>query len=122
MVVAVTVAGAACGGSGDPPVTLEGTTNDRGTKTAADGLEVEANDVYFTPTFIRATPGQTFSIELKNGGGARHSFTSPDLKVDQDLAPGTTRTVTIEAPASGTAVFSCRYHQIQGMQGAVFVR
>jgi len=122
MAVGVTLAAAACGGSDDdPPVTLEGVTNDHGTKTAADGLEVEADDVYFGPTFIRATAGQTFSVELRNEGNARHSFTSPALKVDQDLEPGATRTLTIQAPASGTAVFTCRYHEIQGMKGAVFV-
>ncbi len=122
VVLTVTLAGTACGGSDDPPVTLEGKTNEHGTKTATDGLEVEADDIYFSPTFIRATAGQKFSIELKNEGGARHSFTSPVLKVDQDLEPGATRSLTIEAPASGTALFSCRYHQIEGMQGVVFVR
>ena len=122
VVATVALAGAACGGSEDPPVTLDGKTNDHGTKTATDGLEVEAHDVYFSPTFIRATAGQKFSIEVRNEGAARHSFTSPDLKVDQEFEPGAARSLTIDAPASGTAVFGCRYHQVQGMQGAVFVR
>ena len=111
----------ACG-SDDPPVTLEGKTNDHGTKTAADELEVEADDVYFGPTYIRATAGQQFSIQLANEGSARHTFTSPALGVDLELEPGGRRTVTLKAPASGAAPFHCRFHQIEGMQGAVFVR
>lgn len=123
MVVAVAVAllAGACG-SDEPPVNLPGKTNEHGTKTAGDELEVEADDLYFGPTYISATAGQQFALELHNEGNARHTFTSPALGVDLELEPGGRRTITVKAPASGTAEFHCRFHQIQGMQGAVFVR
>ncbi len=112
-----------CGGSESKKgasVSLPGQTNDHGSKTAKDDLEVEADDFYFGPTFITARAGQQFSIELKNEGSVRHTFTG--VGVDLELAPGADRTVTLTAPGSGTAEFHCRFHQSQGMQGAVYVR
>ncbi len=117
----VTLVAAGCG-SDDPPVQLTGRTNEHGTKTASDDLQVEADDGYFAPTYIKASPRRQFAIELHNEGTARHTFTSPDLGVDLELEAGGRRTVTLKAPASGHAVFFCRFHQLNGMQGALFVR
>ena len=121
--LAVVLAG--CGGGDDsssPPVSLTGKTNDEGTKAAKDDLEVEADNYYFGPTFITAGASQKFTIQLKNEGATRHTFTSTSLGIDLELAPGATRTVGINAPASGTAEFHCRFHQGEGMQGAVYVK
>ncbi|MBA3268285.1 MAG: cupredoxin domain-containing protein [Acidimicrobiia bacterium] len=117
---------AGCGGGDDqatsPPVSLPGTTNDHGTAAAKDDLELEADDFYFGPTFVSAGSGQSFTIQLKNEGSARHTFTSPSLGLDLELAPGATRTVSATAPATGSAEFHCRFHQGEGMQGAVYVK
>ena len=110
------------GGSSKPPISLPGSTNDHGTKTAKDNLEVEADDVYFSPTFITAAAGQKFTVQLTNEGAERHTFTSPANGIDLELAPGATRTVTLTAPPSGSVEFHCRFHQSQGMQGAVYVK
>ncbi len=118
--VAVLVA-SACG-EDEPPVQLEGRTNERGTRSAVNDLEIEIDDAYFAPTYVRASAGQDFAVELHNEGTVRHTFTAPDLGVDLELEPGDRRTVSITAPGSGHAVFHCRFHQLQGMQGAVFVR
>ncbi|HEX2272533.1 MAG TPA: cupredoxin domain-containing protein [Acidimicrobiales bacterium] len=117
---AVALAASGCGGDG-PPVALEGKTNEHGTKTASDDLEVDAYDAYFAPTYIKASAGRQFAIELHNEGTTRHTFTGPDLGVDLELEAGGRRTVTIKAPASGHALFFCRFHQLHGMQGAVVV-
>jgi len=113
-----------CGGDkiAAPPVSLPGVTNNHGTEPAVDGMEVEADDVYFGPTFLTATPGQKFTIELRNEGTLRHTFTSDSLKVDLELPPGASRTVGVNAPDSGSVEFHCRLHQTQGMQGAVYVK
>lgn len=121
LVAVVALVAVGCG-SDEAPVQLTGRTNEHGTKTASDDLEVEAEDAYFAPTYIKASPGEQFAIELHNEGTARHTFTSPDLGVDLELEAGGRRTVTIKAPPSGHAVFFCRFHQLNGMQGALFVR
>lgn len=120
--VSVLAVGCGGGGSSAAPVKLPGTTNDHGTKTAKDGITVEADDFYFNPTFLTATAGQKVTVELTNEGSARHTFTSEVMGVDIELAPGAKRTVTITAPASGFTEFHCRFHQGQGMQGAVYVK
>jgi plastocyanin len=111
------------GGAAAPPVSLQGTTNDHGTKAASGSMEVELDDFYFGPTFITATPGQQITLELHNEGEAPHTFTSTELgNIDEELAPGARRTVRITAPASGMALITCRFHRAQGMQGALVVR
>ena len=119
---------AACGGSddatesgGSPPVSLAGTTNDHGTATATAELAMELDDFYFGPTFVRATAGQAFTLELENEGKETHTFTSTALGIDEQLEPGQKRTIRVTAPQSGVALVICRIHQSQGMQGAIFV-
>ncbi len=119
----------ACGGSdddaagsgGSPPVSLAGTTNDHGTAAATAGLAMELDDFSFGPTFVRATAGQTFTLELENEGKEPHTFTSTALGIDEQLEPGQKRTVTVTAPQSGIALVICRLHQALGMQGAIVV-
>ena len=128
MVVAVALAVAACGdsdepteGGASPPVSLAGTTNEHGTKSATAEFELEADDFYFGPTYINANAGQVFTIEVHNEGKVAHTFTSTALGLDQEVQPGEKKTIKLTAPQSGTALFFCRFHQGQGMQGAVFV-
>jgi len=110
------------GGSSSPPVSLAGSTNNHGTKSAKDDMTVVADNFSFSPTFITASPGQKFTVQLKNDSNARHTFTSPTMAVDLELAPGNSRTVTLTAPTTGSVEFHCRFHQSQGMQGAVYVK
>ena len=107
------------GGSGAPPVSLTGQVNDHGTKTATAKMEVELDDFYFGPTFIKATAGQQITLELSNEGKEIHTFTMGS--VDETLQPGEKKTVTITAPQSGSTTFTCKIHVATGMQGAVFV-
>jgi len=123
LVVAFVVAGCGSGGgSSKPPVSLPGRTNNQGTQTAKTDLEVKADNYSFSPTFIAATAGQKFTVEVKNEGPDRHTFTSSANGIDLELAPGATRTVTLTAPPTGSVEFHCRFHQSQGMQGAVYVK
>ena len=110
----------ASAGSG-APVSLSGTTNEHGTGDATSGkLDVEMDDFYFGPTFIKVAPGAQVTLHLKNEGKAQHTFTSAGLGVDQVVAPGSAVDVNVTAPGSGAVEFHCRFHQSQGMQGAVF--
>ena len=81
--------GNSSGGNANQPVSLPGTTNDKGTKSpTGNEIEVELDDFYFSPTFIQGTPGQALTLHLKNEGKNTHTFTSTALNVDQTLQPG----------------------------------
>ncbi|MGI8661683.1 MAG: cupredoxin domain-containing protein [Acidimicrobiales bacterium] len=104
-----------------PPVSLPGKTNDKGTGDATSGtIELEADDFYFNPTFIKVTPGATVKVTFKNDGKAQHTFTSADLGVDQVVEPGKEVELNITVPATAPVEFHCRFHQSSGMQGALF--
>ena len=108
-----------------PPVTLQGKVNNKGTATVKKGkVKVEADDFYFKSTFLKAKPGTTVTVSLKNEGTTQHTFTIDGLGVDQTLNPDQKATVTVTLPASGATNFYCRFHgptaTNQGMQGAFF--
>lgn len=130
------VAATACGndGDGDPdaspsagasaPVALAGTVNDHGTKDASGGsaeVEVELDDFYFGPTFVRGAPSKAYTLKLKNAGDVVHTFTVDGFPVDVTVQPGATADATISLPGSGAVRFYCRFHAGQGMQGAFYL-
>jgi plastocyanin len=106
---------------GQPPVSLEGTVNDHGAGDIEnDELELELDDNYFAPTFIRGTPGEKVTVKLRNEGNATHSFTSDALGVDEELGPDDSSSVTVTLPQEGAVEFHCRFHGAQGMKGAFY--
>lgn len=108
--------------SGTPPVTLSGAVNDKGTKDLGGktDVEVEQDDFYFNPTFVKAQPGATIKVELKNEGSVSHTFTIDALHVDVTLDKGASKDVTVTLPQSGAVPFYCKFHRGQGMQGAFY--
>lgn len=103
---------------------LSGKVNDKGTKsvTGKTQLEVEMDDFYFNPTYIKASPGQKVKVELNNEGSATHTFTSSALGVDQEVAPGTKKTISVTVPdTAGLTEFHCNFHSSMGMRGAFIV-
>jgi len=108
------------------PVQLPGTTNNKGTKDlsakgASTSIELEQDDYYFNPTFMKVAPGQKITLELHNEGKATHTFTSTQLGVDKEVPPDGKATVTVTMPMSGNVTFFCRFHRSSGMQGAFVV-
>jgi plastocyanin len=124
--MAAVLVAAACGGdnksSSSAPVSISGKVNNHGTKDVKDGdsLEMEADDFYFGPTFIKGPAGAKVTLELHNEGKAKHTFTIDDQKIDQQLDPDAKADVSVTLPASGVLVYYCQFHQNQGMQGALF--
>jgi plastocyanin len=108
-----------------PPVTLPGKVTNKGTATVKKGkVKVEADDFYFKSTFLKAKPGTTVTVSLKNEGKAQHTFTIDALGIDQTLNASQKATVTVTLPSIGATNFYCRFHgpsgSNQGMQGAFF--
>jgi plastocyanin len=104
------------------PVALEGTVNDKGTGNVGDdgSLELELDDSYFAPTFVKGKPGATITVTLENEGAMPHTFTIDAPKVDVTVQPDTKGTAKVTLPASGALAFYCKFHKTQGMQGAFF--
>jgi len=120
----VGTAGATSPAKPKPPVKLDGTVNNKGTKTVKGGaVTIEQDDYYFKPTFLKAKGGTTVKVTVKNDGRALHSFTIDSQKIDKTLSHGATTTVNVTIPTNGTpVVFYCRFHVGSGMQGAFFTK
>jgi plastocyanin len=134
LVVLLTVALGLVGGHGmdaaaakaTNPVNV-GSVNNKGTKNISKSanatLEIEQDDNYFKPTFIKVKPGEQVTITVKNEGRFNHTFTSATLGFNKTLTPDTSATVTVTIPSTGTAFqFHCTIHQSMGMKGAFFTK
>jgi plastocyanin len=109
------------------PVTLDGKVNNKGTKNISGKksatLDLEADDYYFKPTFVKVSPGEKVTIEMENEGGTTHTFTSDGLGVDQQLSAGKKKKFTVTVPSSGKVFqFHCSFHGSMGMQGALYTK
>ena len=122
--VAVFVAG--CGdSSSSTPVKLSGATTNKGTKDlSGSSIDLETDDFYFNPSFIKGgTPGATITVHLKNEGKNPHNFSVSSQGIDKTVGPGETVDVQVTLPQSGATEFHCRFHQqSNGMQGAFFFK
>jgi plastocyanin len=107
------------------PVTLSGKVTNKGTKDVSTkgtvSMELELDNFYFQPTFIKVAPGQKLTLEIKNEGSVPHTFTAPSLNIDKELQPDTKMDVTVTMPMSGNVPFYCRFHKDNGMQGAIYM-
>jgi plastocyanin len=127
VVLVLALAATACGKEngteeGGETITIAGQkANDHGMKDVSgeSSVELEQDNFYFEPTVLEGTPGQKLTIELSNEGSALHNFSIPDQSIDQDVQPDAKGEVTVTFPDSGTVVFFCKYHQSQGMVGAL---
>jgi plastocyanin len=109
---------------GSAPVKLSGTTNAHGQKDlgSATTLEIEQDDFYFSPTYVKAQPGSSVKVELKNEGKNAHTFTIDSLNISKQVAPGGSAEVDVKLPSSGVVTFYCEFHQGMGMQGAFYFK
>ncbi|HEY7105145.1 MAG TPA: cupredoxin domain-containing protein [Acidimicrobiia bacterium] len=113
------------GAKSKAPVTLGQKVNNKGTKDVSTKskatLEVELDDYYFEPTFIKAKPGEKLTLKVKNEGSTDHTFTSDALSVSKQLGPDKSAKLTITVPSSGEVwQFHCDFHEDMGMVGAVY--
>ena len=80
-------------------------------------LDLEADEYYFEPAFLRGTPGQKLKLEIENESSTLHSFTIPEQKLDMDIPPKGKVVVEVTFPPSGVVRFFCRFHSELGMDG-----
>lgn len=104
------------------PVGLPGDTAAHGSVSASSNeVHIDAHDDYFTPTYIKVSPGSTVHVTVKNHGDP-HTFTLFGTDAELVLAQGGQETLTVQVPPAGIAFFYCRYHVSTGMQGAIYSR
>ncbi|HEU5064365.1 MAG TPA: cupredoxin domain-containing protein [Gaiellaceae bacterium] len=131
-VVVFVLAVAACGGYGGDDNGEEGGSTTiggmsaelHGTKDVSGEtgkVEIELYDDYFEPTILKGEPGQTVTLELKNEGNNPHTLTISDKGVDQEVQPGDEAEADVTFPPSGQLVFVCKFHESNGMVGALEV-
>jgi YVTN family beta-propeller protein len=95
------------------------TFSDHGTKDVKGQgeLDLEADDYYFAPTFLRGAPGPTLPLEIENESGTLHNFTIPGQNIDKDIPPKAKVKVEVTIPPSGAVHFWCKFHTALGMNG-----
>ena len=80
-------------------------------------VDLEADEYYFEPAFLRGTPGQKLKLEIENESSTLHSFTIPEQKLDMNIPPKGKVVVEVTFPPSGVVRFLCRFHSELGMEG-----
>ena len=101
-------------------ITLGGVTYaDHGTTDVQNRsrLELEADDYYFSPTFLRGKPGQKLTLVVESEASTLHNISIPALGIDKDIPPKGKVQVDVTFPASGVLAFSCKFHGPLGMNG-----
>ncbi len=109
------------------PVKLGQKVNVKGTKDVSSKstakLDMELDDKYFAPTFIKAKAGEKITLEMENEGNLPHTFTSDGLAVDQQVDPGKSAKLTFTVPSDGQVFqFHCTFHETAGMVGGVYTK
>jgi plastocyanin len=118
---------APAGAKSSNPVNVSGKVNVKGKKDISGkskaSIDIEADNYYFEPTFVKVSPGEKVTVELENEGNTTHTFTSDSLNVDQSLSAGKSKKFTFTVPSDAKAFeFHCSIHQSFGMQGAVYTK
>lgn len=97
--------------------------NDHGTVDVRgkDEIDVEADEDYFEPTFLRGAPGQTLKLVVENESGSLHNVSIPGFGVDTNIPPHATAEIEVTFPQAGSMPFFCKFHTALGMNGALLV-
>ncbi len=89
----------------------------------AEGDTITMVDVAFEPDSLTIAADTDVEISLPNTGASVHDFVIDELDISEEVAPGDTGSVTINAPA-GTYTFYCKVpgHRQAGMEGTLTVK
>jgi plastocyanin len=82
-------------------------------------VEVAARDFAFAPTNLTGAVGEPIEITLTNTGETLHTFTIDEYNVDVEVPAGEKATFDVLPSEPGEFNYYCRFHQAQGMFGAI---
>jgi plastocyanin len=83
---------------------------------------IDTYDDFFSPDTLIGSANQKLTLTIDNKGTAAHTFTIESENIDVTLTPGTSQTVKITFPKSGSTQFVCRFHESMGMVGQLQVQ
>lgn len=83
---------------------------------------IDTYDNFFSPDTLMGSADQKLMLTIDNKGAAVHTFTIQSENVDVTLMPGTSQTVKVTFPKSGSTQFVCRFHESMGMVGQLQVQ
>ena len=100
--------------TGAPPATKAQSSTPPASAAAMMKVEIDAYDIYFQPNLATIPADTPVEIVVTNHGAVGHNFSITDhrntglknLNVSFDIAPGETKSMTINAPA-GEYYFFC---------------
>jgi plastocyanin len=125
LLLVLALVAASCGGDEEGGTTTIGgeSANDHGSEDVSgeSSIAFEMDDFYFEPTVLEGEAGATLTLEVENEGENTHTFTSDELGIDQEVEAGQEAEIDVTFPDSGQVMFFCRFHQDQGMRGALEV-
>jgi plastocyanin len=90
--------------------------------TGKSAFTIDTYDNFFSPNTLNGSAGQKLNLTITNLGAATHTFTISSEGVDVLLVPGTSQTVEVMFPKSGSTQFVCRFHESMGMVGQLQVQ
>ncbi len=135
LLAVITLAGCASYSQNVSPIQDKGGSSQSATDQSVNGMPLDADvsasqirvdlaEYSFSPSQISLEAGQTVTLALTNTGAIRHTFTVPDLNIDESLAAGESKNVTVTAKKSGTFQLLCTIpgHKELGMHGQVQVK
>ena len=93
-----------------------------GDEATVESVTVEAIDIDFNPNQFSIPANTDAPVTLTNNGAILHTFTIDELGINEELDPGETREITINAEA-GDYVYYCTVpgHRQAGQEGTMTV-
>lgn len=85
-------------------------------------LEIEMAEFRYSPARIRAIENSTGAVTLNNTDDVPHTFTSPKLDIDVEVAAGESEEIDVDLGEDLRYAFACAFHAEQGMAGSFATR
>jgi uncharacterized cupredoxin-like copper-binding protein len=108
---------------GSPPKPASAPAGGATAPAAAAPIVIELQDIKFVPNTFSIPANTPTRVTLKNTGATLHNFSIDDLHIKQDVQPGQSVDIEINAPA-GEYEFYCDVpgHKAAGMVGTLTVQ
>ncbi len=92
-------------------------------KEDSSSISVSLVEYAFVPNVFTLKQGETSTFDLTNDGTMTHTFTVPDLQIDESLSAGESRSISVTPDQTGTFELFCNIpgHKALGQVGTVTV-